>query len=346
MHMTSGGSSGGFCAFNACWYRNDYFRRAYLASPTFHALAGADEFLSYAARCEPRPIRVYLTFDEFEPVVFSGNNYEVGLAAIRFLTSSGYDFRWQYYPGKGHTWGINDYDTQLNALGFIWKNWVTKPVAVLDYSPTLNAVIDKNSPWQTVADQTLLPPRVAASVDRGTHEARGGEIWLVPKSAAPPKVAEGFNDISALTISSDLWRLYIADKRQRYVLSMSIAPDGSLKDLRRVNVLLLATGSTVMGARDMALDTRDRIYAATDAGIQVATPDTYVQMILPLPGDLPADKVVFEGQTLYVTSGSRIFKRLLKVTGRTAGSPMSPPLVALELKMITHPFLTGTNRQR
>ena len=59
--------------------------------------------------------------------IFSGSNYEAGLAAIRFLTVSGYDFRWQYFPGKGHTWGNNDYDTQLNALGFIWKTWIASP---------------------------------------------------------------------------------------------------------------------------------------------------------------------------------------------------------------------------
>src|SRR5439155_18726168 len=46
----------------------------------------------YAQRCEPRPIRVYMTFDEFESIVFSGSNYEAGLAAIRFLTVAGYDF--------------------------------------------------------------------------------------------------------------------------------------------------------------------------------------------------------------------------------------------------------------
>ena len=99
----------------------------------------------------------------------------------------------------------------------------------------------------------------------------------------PRKVAEGFYDISGVAVSGDRWRLYIGDRRQRYLLSMTIAPDGSLKDLRKVNVLHIATDSIVIGAQDIAVDTQDRIYAATDAGIQVATPGTYVQMILPLP---------------------------------------------------------------
>jgi predicted alpha/beta superfamily hydrolase len=58
LHMTSGGSSGGTCAFNACWFRNDYFRRGFLSSPSFHSLAGGDEVLPYVQKCEPRPFRV------------------------------------------------------------------------------------------------------------------------------------------------------------------------------------------------------------------------------------------------------------------------------------------------
>jgi enterochelin esterase-like enzyme len=343
LHMTSGGSSGGTCAFNACWYRNDYFRRTYLSSPSFHSLGGADEFLVYAQRCEPRPVKVYMTFDEFESVVFSGNNYEAGLSAVRFLSESGYDFMWDYFPGKGHTWGNNDYEVQLKALRFIWKDWNTRAVAVLDYSKEVTAVVDKGAPWQP-ADSSSMPPRVRASVEAGTYEARGGEIWFTPKSGRSRKVAGDFHDISALTVSSDQWRLYVGDRRQRYVLSMTIATDGSLKDLRRVNVLLLATGSST-GARDMALDTRDHLYIATDAGVQVATPGTYVLVILPLPGDLPVDRVAFHGETLYASSGARVFKRALKARGRAAGDPVSPPSAALDLKFVTHPFLTGTNRQ-
>lgn len=39
MHMISGGSSGGLSSWNGVWFRNDYFRRAYLSSPTFSAMA-------------------------------------------------------------------------------------------------------------------------------------------------------------------------------------------------------------------------------------------------------------------------------------------------------------------
>ena len=35
MHFIHGSSSGGMAAWNAVWFRNDYFRRAFLSSPTF-----------------------------------------------------------------------------------------------------------------------------------------------------------------------------------------------------------------------------------------------------------------------------------------------------------------------
>ena len=141
-----------------------------------------------------------------------------------------------------------------------------------------------------------------------------------------------------------MWRLYIGDRRQRYVLSMTIAVNGSLKDLRKVNVLLLAAGSSVIGVKDMALDTQDHLYIATDGGIQVATPGTYVEVILPLPNDLPADKVAFDGQRLYATSGSKTFKRVLKVSGKTEKSSISPAK-KLARSEVYHPSISHRNQQ-
>lgn len=69
-------------------------------------------------------------------------------------------------------------------------------------------------------------------------------------------------------------------------------------------------------------------------------------MSLPLPNDLPADRVGFDSQTLWVASGNRSFKRLLKVTGLTAASPIAAPSTDFGLQFVTHPFLAGTNRQR
>ncbi|MBR6058985.1 MAG: hypothetical protein IKP58_12540 [Victivallales bacterium] len=47
MHSICGCSSGGICSWNACWERNDYFRRCLINSPTFSSFRGGEELLAY-----------------------------------------------------------------------------------------------------------------------------------------------------------------------------------------------------------------------------------------------------------------------------------------------------------
>ena len=55
------------------------------------------------------------------------------------------------------------------------------------------------------------------------------------------------------------------------------------------------------------------------------SPGSYVQVILPLPGDLPADGVRFDGQTLYVSSGNRVFKSSSKPLAELQEVPSQQP---------------------
>jgi len=88
MHMISGGSSGASCAWNAAWYRNDYFRRVFLSSPSFIAFRGGEELLVLARKAETRPIRAYLTVASNEPNQYAGSSYCVGLSAESALKYS------------------------------------------------------------------------------------------------------------------------------------------------------------------------------------------------------------------------------------------------------------------
>ncbi len=45
MHFICGSSAGGGATLNAVWFRNDYFRRAYAASPSVDALRGGEDIL-------------------------------------------------------------------------------------------------------------------------------------------------------------------------------------------------------------------------------------------------------------------------------------------------------------
>ena len=85
MHMICGGSSGGISAWNGVWFRNDYFRRAYLSSPTFSAMARGNIAPVQMRLFETKPIRVYIDWSEDEPDDYFGSSY---CAARRCRSSS------------------------------------------------------------------------------------------------------------------------------------------------------------------------------------------------------------------------------------------------------------------
>ncbi|MCE5185361.1 MAG: hypothetical protein LLF76_04465 [Planctomycetaceae bacterium] len=129
-------------------------------------------------------------------------------------------------------------------------------------------------------------------------------------------VADGFGEVSAIILSSDRWRLYIADRTRRFIYAMSIMPDGSLGQLYKLAPLHLAHDCQNIGALDLCSDQDDRVYAATDLGVQGIVTFGLTDLIIPLPQDLPAEAVAFGGldhNILYVKSGKRLFKRKLKV---------------------------------
>ena len=76
MHFICGGSSGGLAAWNAVWFRNDYFHRAFLSSPTFSAMRGGEEAMVIARKTETKPIKLYVTTGTEEPDYYLDEVYE------------------------------------------------------------------------------------------------------------------------------------------------------------------------------------------------------------------------------------------------------------------------------
>ena len=137
-------------------------------------------------------------------------------------------------------------------------------------------------------------------------------------------VADSFGKITALGISSDKWRLYIADASRRFLYAMSILSDGTLADLYQLAPLHLAYDFCQAGASDIAVLADDRILAATELGIQGVVSFGLTDLILPLPRDLPADQVAVCGNTLYAASGNQIFVRELQIPAAGNDVPTVP----------------------
>jgi len=314
MHFITGWSSGGAAAWNAAWFRNDYFRRVYLASPTFSAMRGAEEVPFLIRKCEPRPIRVYMTSGTREPDYYFGSSLYAALNAASGLEFAGYDFRYEQFKHEGHGPRLGDPWVWRRAMGFLWANW-PDPVKALGPQIRIRRLVEDRSPWEEV--KTVFPEKKPLTTSFGTYTFSGGKIFL-ERDGGKTEVASGFGHIAAIGISSDLWRLYIADSARRFIFAMSIMPDGKLDQLYRHAPLHLAHDCRVIGATDLDVLADDRVLAATELGVQGIVSYGLTDLILPLPGDLPAERLTVKDKWLYVSSGSRVFRRKLKVA---AGDP-------------------------
>ena len=333
MHFVAGWSSGGAAAWNAAWFRNDYFRRVYMVSPTFSAMRGADEFLTLIRKCEPRPIRAYMTSGTREPDYYFGSSLYAALNAASALEFGGYEFRYEQFRHENHGPRTSDPWLWRRVMRFLWGDW-PEPVKTLGPQIRIRKLVEDRSGWEEVAGP--MPVRKPLVTALGAYTFAGGKIFL-ERGGKKTEAASGFGNITGIALSSDLWRLYIADSTRRFVFAMSVMPDGKLGQLYRHAPLHSAHDFRVPGAMDLDVLADDRVLAATELGVQGIVSYGLTDLILPLPGDLPAQKLVVKDKWLYVSSGNRVFRRKLK-TGE--GDPRKP------VRPSTPAYTDGFNYER
>ena len=325
MHLITGGSSGGMCAWNAAWFRNDYFRRIFLSSPTFSAMRGGEKPMVLLRKTESRPIRIYMTVGTTEPDYYFGSSFYAACNAWKAIQFAKYDAKFEVFPNEGHCCHMSDPLLLRRVMEFLWNNWKTEPVRMIGNQIRINQVLDQGSFWEETRDE--FPSRALPQNEHGVYSFDGARIYLSAHGNEKKAVADGFSDVSGIALSSDRWRMYIADRKRRFVYAMSVMPDGSLGQLYKLAPLHLAHDCRTIGASDLCMDARDRVYAATELGIQGMISFGMTDLILPLPGDFPADRVACGGpgkNMLYAASGKRIFKRKMCVCAQNP-SVRSPP---------------------
>ena len=327
MHMVAGSSSGGISAWNIAWYRNDYFRRCYLASPSFMAIRHGEDILYDVRLSEPRPIRIYETYAEFEPDMYDGNSYLAALFAKNTFEFSGYPIQSEYLAGGEHGAGYTDPAVTERMLRFLWEDWQNKPVAPLFQQERIDRLVEFGTAWQETDEPFPSPLPALTAVGRYTYDG-GTIIFTNHEGNSIPVNTDDFEEISGLAVSTDGWRLYVADRAKRFVYALAINPDGTLGKSYTLAPLRLPLDIKQLGANAICIDTKDRLYAATPTGIQSIISFGVIDVILPLPDDLPVDEVAFggdDGRILFARSGNRIFKRPMKTTGKPADFPISQP---------------------
>lgn len=321
MHFITGGSSGGMIAWNGVWFRNDYFRRCFLSSPTFSAIRGGEEAMVLVRKTESRPIRIYMTAGTEEPDYYFGSSLYAALNAASAFEFAGYDFRFELFKGEGHCCFRGDVTLWRRICMFLWANWKTAPVATLTNQIRIRNLIEDGSRWEKT--DVPIPSKKDVVTSFGTITYADDKIHL-EKDGVKKIAASGFGHITGIRISSDQWRIYVADRDRRFIYAMSIMPDGTLSQKYELAPLHLAHDCRVIGAMDMEILADDRVLVATELGIQGVVTFGLTDLILPLPGDVPADHVAVEGNMLYASSSGTVFRRKLKIGEQTSDGPIAP----------------------
>lgn len=315
-HMVCGCSSGGIAAWNAAWERNDFFHRVILFSPTFCAFRGGDFYPAAVRKYEPKKIRCFMITGTADMENSAGAWYLEDLRMAAALRYARYAHVCEIMPGGVHGCG-SSLETKLRALRFCWKDWKITGVSRPDsYAPCLNDILSPDSDWERISS---FPSPAEARIPEGTYTGDGSNVLFRGNDGSVRVAASGFGRISGLAVSPDHWRLYIADSTRRFIFVMSVCADGSLKDSGKFGHLDTADDFRIPGALDVTSDSQDRVYAATELGIQTFSSQSEHNCILPLPGKRTAAKLHLseagEGVDPYMTvlcTDGAVFRRKWK----------------------------------
>jgi gluconolactonase len=157
-------------------------------------------------------------------------------------------------------------------------------------------------------------------------------IWFIDAKGNKRVVHEGILFPNGVRFSPDHAFLMVADTLSRWIWCFSVEPDGSLANgvpFYRLEIPdEVESGPLRSGADGMTVDADGFIYVATKLGIQIADPIGRTVGILNKPDSSDPSNVVFGGadlQTLYVTSGGKVFRRPIKKKGTLPWVPVMPP---------------------
>lgn len=307
LRLVAGCSSGGIVSWNLAWERNDYFHRVMIFSPTFCAFRGGDAYPAMMRKYETKNIRCFMVVGTDDMRNSAGDWYLEALRADKAMEYAGYDYSFTIIKGGTHGCGFREHDMPKKGMAWCWQDWQTKKVRPLHYSPRVADMISPDSGWEVF--------------DGAMPEKNGLPAAIVPERES--------KDFAAYAIASDRARLYIADPARRFIFSRSIQNDGTLTDLEKFGHLDLADDFTLPGALDVETDIQDRVYAATELGIQTFSSQSEHNCILPLPGNRAVRKIVLTaGDVPYMyaeCADGRIYRRRWLVSGITADTSVSAP---------------------
>ena len=153
----------------------------------------------------------------------------------------------------------------------------------------------------------------------GAHDDMPSRIWQIGSRSGKRIVDQGLLSASGVAFSPDGSLFFAAENSTKWIYSYIVQPNGSFTDKQSFYWLHMTDVPNNSGAEDVAVDTLGNLYVATRMGVQVCDQNGRVRAILPLPTPSgPVRSLSFGGKQfdiLYVTDGTHVFKRRLKVRG-------------------------------
>lgn len=171
-----------------------------------------------------------------------------------------------------------------------------------------------------------------------TLQNLGTVVYAKPGANAVKVFADPVERINGITLSRDEKTLYVATQSKvakttlsvadlpreggEYILAFDVQPDGSLKNRRNfakyeiVTQRPNGTPDLRFGADGLAIDNRDRVYAATAAGIQVFSPQG--KHLGTIPVSRNPNNLAFAGpdrKTLYIVARGAVYKVAMLAEG-------------------------------
>jgi len=159
-------------------------------------------------------------------------------------------------------------------------------------------------------------------------ESESGRFWLIKADGSRTMLDEGLRQPTGIALSPDgLW-LAVMERNTHWGYSYRVKSDGTVEFKQRFYWSHVPDWAEESGAGGMCMDRDGRAYVATHLGIQIFDRNGRSRCILPMPEGEPAG-LCFGGaafDTLFVTSGGKIYERKVKTVGAPPfASPMKLP---------------------
>ena len=154
-------------------------------------------------------------------------------------------------------------------------------------------------------------------------DPKNHQVWLVELNGQKRVVDVGIERPNGITLWPDQRTLVVADSAGEKLWTFRIADDGSLQFKQPYYTLQLTAaailaGKTSSGADGMKVDRDGRLYATSQAGLQVCDTQGRLAGIILRPQPKSLSNLCFGGprlDVLYVTCGDKVYCRKTKATG-------------------------------